>query len=218
MVYYNGLMPRDGTATRTRLLDTAERLVEQNGFAATSVDQIIESSASSKGAFFHHFTSKRALARALVARYVDADLRLLQRGLDAAASEPDPLQRPLAFLRYYERWADELVSEDSACLYIAVVAERDLLDDETAEEVRRAIRAWREGFAGLLRPALEASGASVAAEDLGDHLFATFEGAYLMCRSEHSAEPMRRQLRVLRQLVEALVAPALNPAAAASVG
>ncbi len=73
-VWYNGFMPRDGTATRERILDAAEHLVIENGYAATSVDQVIAASGTSKGAFFHHFDSKRDLARALVERYVEADL------------------------------------------------------------------------------------------------------------------------------------------------
>ena len=195
-------MPRDGTATRTRLLDAAEALVEQNGFAATSVEQILEAAGSSKGAFFHHFPSKQVLARALVSRYVDADLELLAEGLAAADRVEDALERPIAFLRHYERWADELVSAESACLYIAVLTERDLLDDEAVGEIDRAVRGWREGFAGLLRPALAARGSALDPDELADHLFATFEGAYLMCRAARSPDPMRRQLRVLRQLVE----------------
>ncbi len=177
--------------------------MEQNGFAATRVDQIIEASQSSKGAFFHHFESKRALARALVARYVDADLRLLEQGLNAAAQVADPLERPVAFLRFYERWADELVSEDSACLYIAVLTERDLLEDATLQQVQRAVVAWREGFSRLLHPALAARESELDPDELADHLFATFEGAYLMCRAARSSEPMRQQLSVLRRLLEA---------------
>ncbi|GAA5113901.1 TetR/AcrR family transcriptional regulator [Alloalcanivorax gelatiniphagus] len=180
-------------------------MIEQNGFAATRVDQIIAASASSKGAFFHHFDSKQALARALVSRYVDADLRLLEQGLAAVADVEGVLERPVAFLRFYEKWAVELVSEDSACLYIAVLTERDLLDDATLAEVDRAVVAWREGFAALLRPALAARGLSLDPDELADHLFATFEGAYLMCRAARSPEPMRQQLRVLRQLVEAVL-------------
>ncbi|MEJ7721594.1 MAG: TetR/AcrR family transcriptional regulator [Ilumatobacteraceae bacterium] len=57
-------MPRDGTATRERILDAAERLVIENGFSATSVDSVIDESSSSKGAFFHHFATKEKLARA----------------------------------------------------------------------------------------------------------------------------------------------------------
>ena len=61
-------------------------LVEGNGFAATSVDQILVEARISKGAFFHHFESKKALARALVERYVDVDLALLSQGLDSVAN------------------------------------------------------------------------------------------------------------------------------------
>ena len=209
-----GRVPRDGSLTRTRLLDSAERLMERNGFAATSVDQILEASGSSKGAFFHHFPSKRALAHALVARYVDADIGMLDRGLAAVAPITDPVERALAFLRFYEEWAAELVSEDSACLYIVMLSERDLLDEVTSGEIDRAVRAWRAGFAGLLKPAYDAAGvvgesldeaAAPDVEELADHLFATFEGAYLMCRSQRSPEPMRAQLRVLRQLLQTVL-------------
>lgn len=199
-------MPKDGSATRTRILDVAEKLVERNGFAATSLEQILEAAASSKGAFFHHFDSKRALARALVERYVDADLGLLRQGLDAVVDVADPVERVVAFLRHYERWAEELVSAESACLYIAVLTEHELLDEATAGAVQRAVRTWRAEYVALLQPALAASGVTgVDAEELADHLFATFEGGYLLCRSFASPEPMRAQLRVLRQLMQALL-------------
>ena len=37
-------MPKDGAPTRTRILDSAERLILQRGFAATSVDEVIADS------------------------------------------------------------------------------------------------------------------------------------------------------------------------------
>ena len=58
-------MPRDGTATRTRILDAAQTLMERNGVTGTSVDQILDGAHTSKGAFFHHFDSKRELTAVL---------------------------------------------------------------------------------------------------------------------------------------------------------
>ncbi len=202
-------MPRDGTATKVRILDAAEKLFESNGFAATSVDQIIDASGTSKGAFFHHFESKRALSRALVERYVEMDLTMLRAGLDSVAHVTDPVDRVLGFLRFYEQWAEELVSADSACLYLAVLTERDLLDEATSEAVQRAIIAWRVELAALVRAALSARGLRrrINADDVADHLFATFEGGYLLCRSLRSAAPMRAQIRVMRQLLEGYLAP-----------
>lgn len=199
-------MPKDGTLTRDRLLETAERLVVRNGFAATSVDAILAESGSSKGAFFHHFASKRALASALVERYVDADLAMLGAGLAAAEVESDPVAKVLAFLGFFENWSGDLTSE-SACLYIAVITERDLLDDETAAQVERAIVGWRTAVADLLRKAYAARGLVDGPEpdDLADQLFVIFEGSYLMCRALGSPDPMRAQLRVFRQLVDSLL-------------
>lgn len=199
-------MPRNGKPTRDLLLDTAERLVERNGFAATSVDAILADSGSSKGAFFHHFSSKRALAQALVERYVEADLAMLRRGLDAAAGVTDPAERLLAFLDYFVHWSGDLTS-DASCLYIAVLSERDLLDHDNAAQVRRAILGWREAIADLVRSAYDARDIADGPdpEDLADQLFVVFEGSYLACRALGSPEPMRNQLSVFRRLVAALL-------------
>jgi TetR/AcrR family transcriptional regulator, transcriptional repressor for nem operon len=198
-------VPRDGTATRERILDAAEHLVIENGYAATSVDHVIAASGSSKGAFFHHFDSKRDLARALVGRYVEADLAHLAGALEATAGITDPAERALAFVRLFEDGADELMREQSGCLYISVLTERDLTFDGTAREIRQAIVDWRVAYAELLRAALGSRAASVDADALADHLFVTFEGAFLLCRSLGDASHMRTQLATYRRLVAAVL-------------
>lgn len=200
-------MPRDGSRTRTLLLDTAQALVLQNGFSSTSVDQILEASGSSKGAFFHHFENKRALARALVARWVDADLEMLAQGVHAAAGASGAVERLLRFLGFYENWSGDLTAEEANCLYIATLTERDLVDASTAGELQRAITGWRTAIATMVREAYVEAGVVDGPDPdaLADHLFVTFEGSFLMCRALSSPEPMRQQLRVVRELVAALL-------------
>ena len=198
-------MPRDGTATRERILDAAEHLVIENGYAATSVDQVIAASRSSKGAFFHHFDSKRALARALVGRYVESDLAHLTGALEATERITDPKQRALAFVRIFEDAGDELMSEQSGCLYTSVLTERELTHDGTADQIREAVLAWRAAYADLLRAALGRRTRSVDVDALSDHLFVTFEGAFLLCRSLGDPSHMRTQLRTYRLLLEGIL-------------
>ena len=207
MVWYNRRMPRDGTATRERILDVAERLMTDQGYNATSLDQVIEASASSKGAFFHHFRSKADLAVRLVERYVVADLAHLEAGLAAVGDIEDPGARVVAFLRFFEDGADELMSEQSGCLYATVLAERQLTGGDIGALVAKAGRAWRDGFVDLLRPAIaeRRPGMEVDVEALADHLFTTFEGGFILCRTLGEASAMGAQLRVLRQLVEVLL-------------
>ena len=177
------------------------------GYSATSVDQVIVEAASSKGAFFHHFSSKTDVAVHLVERYVAADLAHLDAGLVATAHLTDPAARVVAFLRYYEDQADALMSEQSGCLYATVLAEREFIGSEINERVARATRAWRDSLAGMLRAALTAgrSDVSIDVDALADHLYTTFEGGFILCRTYDDRSAMRAQLRIYRQLIEALL-------------
>jgi TetR/AcrR family transcriptional regulator, transcriptional repressor for nem operon len=200
-------VPRNGARTRERLLEAAEQLVIENGFAATSVDAVIAASGTSKGAYFHHFDSKFALARALVDRYVAADLAHLETALAASeAASPDPARRVIAFLRFFEDGAEELMSAQSSCLYVAMLAERQLAGS-TTPQITDAVLAWRTAFSRMLEAAFAVLPTPVAVDpgDLADHLFVTFEGSFLLCRSTGNAQHMRTQLTVLRQLVEHLL-------------
>ncbi|GED96065.1 TetR/AcrR family transcriptional regulator [Gordonia crocea] len=195
-------MPRDGSATRIRILDAAERLVIDSGYAATSIDQVIAAAGSSKGSFFHHFSSKADLAEQLVRRYAEADVGVLQEGLDVVAGIDDPRARLLAFMAHFEDHADEVMGSQSSCLYVAVLTERQLVGSDTAVPILGAVRAWRQAVADLLRGALGDSDHDVDA--LADHLFVTFEGAFILCRATGDPGHMRRQLSAVRVLYEAL--------------
>ncbi|NEU29727.1 TetR/AcrR family transcriptional regulator [bacterium LRH843] len=47
--------------TKERIIETALRLFEQNGFHAVTVDRIVQDSGTSKGGFYHNFKSKDEL-------------------------------------------------------------------------------------------------------------------------------------------------------------
>lgn len=148
-------MPRDGAATKQRILDAAERLVIENGYAATSLDEVIAESGTSKGAFFHHFASKLDLASSLVDRYAAADItHLEQAATRAQAASNDPCERVIAFVRVFEDSADELMAAQSSCLYVSILTERQLARSGTSEQIVQAIEAWRHTLSGMLREAL----------------------------------------------------------------
>ena len=197
-------MPKDGTINRERILDAAQHLVIENGFAATSVDQVLRAAGTSKGAFFHHFDSKLDLARALTERYVTADIGQLRAALDATAQISDPADRVVEFVRHFEDSAEEVMSAQSNCLYVAVLTEQQLVSNGTADLIRHAIDVWRTAIAELLSAAATSRALDLGDVDaLADHVFVTFEGAFLLCRSTGSPEHMRAQLQVLRRLLTA---------------
>jgi TetR/AcrR family transcriptional repressor of nem operon len=209
-------VPRDGSSNRQRILDAAEQLVIDNGFNATTLDEVIAAAGTSKGGFFHHFSGKADLAVALVERYAAGDVAHLARALEATATVSDPADRALAFVDVFIDGADELMSEQTSCLYAAMLAERQLIVQGATAAIRDAVITWRAEYAALLREAF-AAGGSIDADALADHLFVTFEGAFVLARALDDPGQMRRQLETFRQLLAAALATAatLPPAATA---
>lgn len=73
--------------TRRRLLTSAAAKVRATGYRGASVDAILGPAGLTKGAFYHHFESKEALGRLLVAQFW-AELR---GRLEAAGTSPSAL-------------------------------------------------------------------------------------------------------------------------------
>ncbi len=74
-------------ATRAALLDAATRRFAELGYAGTSLEDVAADIQASRGAVYHHFSSKRALFEAVFARLetsaVDSAAKAGARGEDA---------------------------------------------------------------------------------------------------------------------------------------
>jgi TetR/AcrR family transcriptional regulator, transcriptional repressor for nem operon len=200
-------MPRDGSATRERILDAAQRIVLERGFAATSVDAVLAAAPATKGAFFHHFPSKTDLGRALLERYAAADERLLDDFMAAAEAESDdPAQQLVAFLRHYEQAADELASTAPGCLFVSFIYEAQFAGDGEDQIIATSIRRWRTRLLEKLEAAAELHPPAIAVDlhSLADQVFTTFEGGFILARAMHDPNHLRPQLAHLRHYLELL--------------
>ena len=55
-------------STKRALVDVAEELFTEHGYAATSLDAIVSGAEVTKGALYHHFSGKQALFEAVFER------------------------------------------------------------------------------------------------------------------------------------------------------
>ena len=81
------LRVRQAEATRALLIDVARQSFTEHGYAATSIDDIIQQAGVARGALYHHFSGKEALFRAV---YETVEGEVVTRVMEAAASERSP--------------------------------------------------------------------------------------------------------------------------------
>jgi AcrR family transcriptional regulator len=85
-------------STKRALVDVATRLFTEQGYAATSLDQIVAGARVTKGALYHHFSGKQAVFEAVFEKIEsDASARIRK----ALRGSRDPWEKALIGLRAF---------------------------------------------------------------------------------------------------------------------
>ncbi|MBB3215297.1 TetR/AcrR family transcriptional repressor of nem operon [Ochrobactrum sp. RC6B] len=179
---------KQNPSTRSNLLDAALGVIRTKGYAATSVDDICARASLSKGAFFHHFSSKEDLAVAAANYWSETTGALFA---DAAYHAPeDPLERVLSYVELRKQLVQGELP-DFTCLVGTMTQEVY----ETNSVIRDACWASISGHADTLVPDIAAAmerypvAGDFTAESLALHTQAVIQGAFIIAKA--SGDPQR---------------------------
>ena len=179
---------KQNPSTRSNLLDAALGVIRTKGYAATSVDDICAKASLSKGAFFHHFSSKEDLAVAAANYWSETTGALFA---EAAYHAPeDPLERVLAYVELRKQLVQGELP-DFTCLVGTMTQEVY----ETNAPIREACWASISGHADTLVPDIAAAmerypiAGDFTAESLALHTQAVIQGAFIIAKA--SGDPQR---------------------------
>ncbi len=113
-------MPSTREATRSRILDSARRIVASKGYAAVGINEVLADAKVPKGSFYHFFASKDAFGRAMLDDYfveylAEMDGFLSEAGLTTAER----------LMTYWSSWYDNQSYNDcqGKCLAVKLGAE-----------------------------------------------------------------------------------------------
>jgi TetR/AcrR family transcriptional repressor of nem operon len=200
-------MASKGEATRERILDAAQAMILDHGFAGVSVDRLIQSLGLTKGAFFHHFKNKNDLARSLIRRYADAGLQFFRDSLARARKlSADPLQQFLIIIGLYEEMFADLTEPYPGCLLASYVYELQQFDAETRAIINEEFILSRTELSRLIREIIKKYPPRRAVDpvSLADGFMSVFEGAFVLSKSLGEADVTIRQLRHYKAYIELL--------------
>ena len=103
--------------------------------------------------------------------------------------------------------ADAMALTQPGCLFVSFVYEQVPDTDGVRPLITAAIELWRSRIAEKLVLAQEAGRLAddVDVDSLADHVFTTFEGAFILARATRDATHVRAQLGHLRRYLELLL-------------
>lgn len=195
------------------LLDAGLDVVRRRGLAATTIDELCEAADVTKGAFFHHFTSKEQYAIALAEHWTATTSAMF-----AAApyhEHTDPLERVLA----YADLRTELV-DGPAEAYSCVVGTMTQEAFATQPAVRDACAASMFGHAATLeadlQAALDAAGdqaRDIDAASLARFTQAVVQGSIILGKASADPAYAREAIEHLRRYLTLVLDPSTRRSA-----
>jgi TetR/AcrR family transcriptional repressor of nem operon len=186
-------------------LEAALNVIRAKGYSATSVDDLCAAAGVTKGAFFHHFASKEALAVAAADFWSETTAELFA-GADYHL-HADPLDRVLAYIDFRAELIDGPM-ETFTCL-VGTMAQEAYL---TSPAIRDACAASIFGHAATLEADIDAAMAlhgirHVGAASLANHTQAVLQGAFILAKASAQPDRAREGVAHLKRYFELLFRP-----------
>ena len=173
---------------RDKLLDAAFSVIRERGYSATSVDDLCRAAGVTKGAFFHHFASKEALAVAAANHWSEMTGAFFA-GAPYHAPE-DPLERVLGYLDFRRAILQGDVPEFT-CLVGTMVQEAYGSNPEIRDACRASIFEHAANVERDIAEAMDQRGikdTGWTARSLALHTQAVLQGAFIIAKAEGTAE------------------------------
>ena len=202
-------MRDQGRQTRERILTKAELLVLRQGFAGTSLDDLLKTADLTKGAFFHHFRGKADLALALVEHYQKNHSALFERfAAEADATSDDPLDATLSFLQRFEAFVEARTTPLAGCIFAAYTYESRQFDASVHAMIASSLKRWTALYEARFGAVLACyqPRIAVSAAELAEMIVSIVEGGLILSRSYDDAHFVARQSRQFRNYLGLLFA------------
>ena len=198
-----------GEITRTKLLNAAFGVIRAKGYAATSVDELCAAAGVSKGAFFHNFPSKEALAVAAAQHWSEVTGALFATA--PYHDHADPLDRVLGYFDFRAQLIEGPI-ETFTCLVGTMVQEAYGSSDAIRAACDASISGHAQKLEADLSEAIAVRGITdVTAHGLALHSQAVLQGAFILAKAKSVSgggpEVARESVVHLKRYIEMLFNP-----------
>lgn len=192
----------EGADTRTRLVRTAMRLFQEQGFTATGIAGILREADVRSGSLYHFFATKEDLLLAVLDMYEELLWPIV---LDPVfARIDDPLERVFGILDGYRSMLVE-----TGCALGCPIGNLALEMSDAHPAVREKIAAnfsgWCRGVRLCLDEIAERLPAGLDRDRMASFVLCVMEGGVMLARAHRSLEPFDSAVQYLRDYFDRLL-------------
>jgi TetR/AcrR family transcriptional repressor of nem operon len=176
---------------RDKLLDYGVKLLMEQGYHGTGLQEILAAVGVPKGSFYNYFESKEQFGAEAVQHYIKPFIQQLQEYLQTPG-----VDALTALRRYFDALIEEAQRQEfkGGCLLGNLIGEVG----DTSEICRQSLQTALHRYRDLIKTALakaQFEGAvrnDIAAEVLADLLVNAWQGALLRMKIERSVAPLQQ--------------------------
>lgn len=186
--------------TKTRILDTAQELIQRRGLNAMSFQDLSDAVGIRKASVHHHFATKNDMVASLLVRYLENFDSAVDRVMSSRVSGLNKLER------YCNLFLETLQSggQDKGCLCGMLMVEMASLDDPSMVLVRQFVRSnWRR-IEVMVREGVEDGSIAIRGSVSGTArlLLAALEGSLLVARCDGGPKQLAENIAQLLTLLK----------------
>lgn len=199
---YPEMAKRPDANGRERLVHAAIHAFRRNGYDATSVDDICMAAGVSKGAFFHHFKSKEAIADASLAVWSD-----FQDGFARAVEAQqlaDPVERLFALLDTFIAAMSDPKNGPPSCLAGTLAQEVAESNPRLRDATQRCFESGLQRIGTFIESAAAARGRTLDAPGLARLWMGTLQGGLILAKASQDPTVIAQNLRHVRAYLHGL--------------
>lgn len=186
--------------TKTQILDVAQDLIQRLGVNGMSYKDIAEAVGIRKASVHTHFPKKDDLLVALLDRYNDCTLRVID---SIVASSESPEVKLRRYCKLYEATLSG-GEQDKVCLYAIIGAELATLNHPLVERVRNFYQENEARLSVILEEGCQTGDFRFVgdAQILAELIFSLLEGGMLITRAHGGAQKLHGVIEQLIALVK----------------
>lgn len=189
--------PERSERTRSKIVNEAASLFHHKGYTATGLDELLKNAGVTKGAFYHHFKSKKDVALAVINEVVADKVR--KRMIEPVVNSTKPMaaiRKVVSTLRTETPPGDLL----TGCPINNLASELALQDKELQSALSSLMKEWEIGWTEALKRERKPHQFKNPHE-FCLYLIALIEGAQVMAKTQQSRKPLDVTLKRMEAIL-----------------